>query len=203
MSVIVIEIEVMNFQEDQYYIEQIKQGNTAAFATLVEKHKSMVFTICVKIVKKPEDAEELAQDVFLKVYEKLDSFRGDARFSTWLYRIAYNAAISKTRKRRLEIEALDDFTISNYSVDEVKDEIQSIDAEEQQLLLNQAMETLSDDDYLIIKLFYLKELPVKEISTITELSQANIKVKLHRIRKKLYCSMKDSMKQTVENYLNL
>ncbi len=193
----------MNFQEDHFYIEKIKKGDTAAFAILVNKHKDMVFTICVKIVRKAEDAEELAQDVFMKVYEKLDTFRGDARFSTWLYRIAYNAAISKTRKRRLEVEALDDFTINNYSVDDVKEELQSIDKEEQQALLKTAMKTLSDDDYLIIKLFYLKELPVKDISEITGLSQANIKVKLHRIRKKIYCNMKDHMKQSEENYVNL
>lgn len=193
----------MNFQEDQHYIDKIKSGDTAAFATLVDKHKDMVFTICVKIVRKSEDAEELAQDVFMKIYDKLDTFRGDARFSTWLYRIAYNAAISKTRKRRLEVEALDDFTINNYSVDDVKEELQSVDKEEQQVLLNQAMESLSEDDYLIIKLFYLKELPVKDISDITGLSQANIKVKLHRIRKKMYCNMKDNMKQTDENSINL
>jgi RNA polymerase sigma-70 factor (ECF subfamily) len=192
----------MSFKEDNFYIERIKQGDTAAFATLVDKHKDMVFTICVKIVRKAEDAEELAQDVFLKIYEKLESFRGDARFSTWLYRIAYNAAISKTRKRRLEVEALDDFTINNYSVDDVKEELQTIDKEEQQVLLKKAMESLSDDDYLIIKLFYLKELPVKDISEITGLSQANIKVKLHRIRKKMYCNMKDSMQQS-ENLVNL
>lgn len=193
----------MNFQEDQHYIDKIKSGDTAAFATLVDKHKDMVFTICVKIVRKSEDAEELAQDVFMKIYDKLDTFRGDARFSTWLYRIAYNAAISKTRKRRLEVEALDDYTINNYSVDDVKEELQSVDKEEQQVLLKQAMESLSEDDYLIIKLFYLKELPVKDISDITGLSQANIKVKLHRIRKKMYCNMKDNMKQTEENLINL
>jgi RNA polymerase sigma-70 factor (ECF subfamily) len=163
----------------------------------------MVFTIIVKIVRKPEDAEEIAQDVFLKVYEKLESFRGDSKFSTWLYRIAYNAAISKTRKRRLEVEALDDFTINNYSVDDVKEELELIDAEEQQVFLKDAMEDLSDDDYLIVKLFYLEELSVKEISQINGLSQANVKVKLHRIRKKLYCSMKDSMEKKVETVVNL
>lgn len=193
----------MSFQEDNYYIERIKKGETAAFATLVDKHKDMVFTICVKIVRKSEDAEELAQDVFMKVYDKLDTFRGDARFSTWLYRIAYNAAISKTRKRRLEVEALDDFTINNYSVDDVKEELQSIDKEEQQVLLKKAMDKLSDDDYLVIKLFYLEELPVKDISDITGLSQANVKVKLHRIRKKMYCSMKENMKQSDNNLVNL
>jgi len=193
----------MSFKEDHYYIERIKKGDTAAFARLVEKHKDMVFTICVKIVRKPEDAEELAQDVFMKVFNKLDGFRGDARFSTWLYRIAYNAAISKTRKRRLEVEALDDFTINNYSVDHVKEELQSIDAEEQQKLLRSAMDSLSEDDYLIIKLFYLKELSVKDISEITRLSQANIKVKLYRIRKKMYCNMKKDMEQAEEKIVNL
>jgi RNA polymerase sigma-70 factor (ECF subfamily) len=193
----------MSFKEDHYYIERIKKGDTAAFARLVEKHKDMVFTICVKIVRKPEDAEELAQDVFMKVFDKLDGFRGDARFSTWLYRIAYNAAISKTRKRRLEVEALDDFTINNYSVDHVKDELQSIDAEEQQKLLKKAMDSLSEDDYLIIKLFYLKELSVKDISEVTGLSQANIKVKLYRIRKKMYCNMKKDMAQSEEKIVNL
>ncbi|NPD86450.1 sigma-70 family RNA polymerase sigma factor [Lentimicrobium sp. L6] len=193
----------MTFQEDHIYIEKIKKGDASAFASLVEKHKDMVFTIIVKIVKKSEDAEEIAQDVFLKVFEKLEGFRGDSRFSTWLYRIAYNAAISKTRKRRLEVEALDDFTISNYSVDEVKEELESIDAEEQQALLKEAMDSLSDDDYLIVKLFYLEESSVKDISTVTGLSQANVKVKLHRIRKKLYCSMKDSMEKVIDNIVNL
>jgi len=191
------------FQEDHFYINKIKQGDTSAFATLVNKHKDMVFTICVKIVKKPEDAEELAQDVFMKVYDKLDTFRGDARFSTWLYRIAYNAAISKTRKRRLEVEALDDFTINNYSIDDIKEELQTINSEEQQQILKSAMETLSEDDYLIIKLFYLKELAIKDISEITGLSQANIKVKLHRIRKKMYSQMKERMKTSENNLINL
>lgn len=193
----------MSFQEDQFYIEQIKKGNHAAFASIVEKHKDMVFTICVKIVRKPEDAEELAQDVFMKVFEKIGSFRGDARFSTWLYRIAYNAAISKTRKRRLEVEAINDFTINNYSIDDVKEDLDILGKEEQHALLKTAMDQLSEDDYLIIKLFYLKELPVMDISQITGLSEANVKVKLHRIRKKMYCQMHKQMKPSDKNYINL
>jgi RNA polymerase sigma-70 factor (ECF subfamily) len=194
----------MAFKEDHIYLERIKSGDQSAFASLVEKHKDMVFTIVVKIVKKPEDAEEIAQDVFLKVFDKLDSFRGDSKFSTWLYRIAYNAAISKTRKRRLEVEALDDFTINNYSLDEVKEELEVIDPEKQQKFLKEAMEQLSDDDYLIVKMFYLEEMSVKDISSVNGLSQANVKVKLHRIRKKLYCSMKEAMeKDVVEQIVNL
>ncbi len=193
----------MSFQEDQFYIEQIKKGNQAAFASIVEKHKDMVFTICVKIVRKPEDAEELAQDVFMKVFDKIASFRGDARFSTWLYRIAYNAAISKTRKRRLEVEAIDDFTINNYSVDDVKENLETLGKEEQHALLKMIMDQLPEDDYIIIKLFYLKALSIVDISQITGLSEANVKVKLHRIRKKMYCQMHKQMQPSDKNYKNL
>jgi RNA polymerase sigma-70 factor (ECF subfamily) len=101
------------------------------------------------------------------------------------------------------VEAIDDYTINNYSVDTIKEELQTIDKEEQQQLLKAAMETLSEDDYLIIKLFYLKELPVKDISDITRLSTANIKVKLHRIRKKMYCYMKEQMRLSDNNLINL
>ena len=98
-----------------------------------------------------------------------------------------------TRKRRLEVHALDDFVISNYSEDEARENLDLVDPEEQQKTLQNALQNLSDDDYLIINLFYLKELAVADISSITGLSSANVKVKLHRIRKKLYVQMQDEL----------
>lgn len=183
----------MAFKDDSFYIEEVLKGNTNAYAPLVEKHKDMVYTICYKIVRKAEEAEELAQDAFLKAFDKLDKFRGEAKFSTWLYRIAYNAAISMTRKRRLEVHALDDFVVANYSEDDARENLNAIDVEDQQKMLQAALTTLSDEDYLIVNLFYLKELPVLEISLITGLSAANVKVKLHRIRKKLYAQMQEEL----------
>lgn len=195
----------MAFKDDSFYIEEILKGNSSAYAPLVDKHKAMVYTICFKIVRKAEEAEELAQDTFLKAFDKLDKFRGDAKFSTWLYRIAYNAAISMTRKRRLEVHALDDFVISNYSEDDTRENLDSVDMEDQQKMLKIALQTLSDEDYLIINLFYLKEQPVNEISIITGLSAANVKVKLHRIRKKLYAKMQEELEKNNEvvNSINL
>jgi RNA polymerase sigma-70 factor (ECF subfamily) len=114
-----------------------------------------------------------------------------------------NAAISKTRKRRLEIEAIDDYTVNNYSIDSIKEDLETIDKEEQQKLLNKIIKQLSDDDYLIIKLFYLKELPVADISQITGLSEANVKVKLHRIRKKMYHQMQIEIQHFDKNSINL
>lgn len=183
----------MAFKDDSFYIEEVLKGNTTAYAPLIEKHKTMVYTICFKIVRKAEEAEELAQDTFLKAFEKLDKFRGEAKFSTWLYRIAYNAAISMTRKRRLEVHALDDFVMANYTEDDARENLDTIEPDEQQKMLQSALNTLSDDDYLIINLFYLKETPVNDISAITGLSAANVKVKLHRIRKKLYAQMHQEM----------
>jgi RNA polymerase sigma-70 factor (ECF subfamily) len=193
----------MAFKDDSFYIEEVLKGNSGAYAPLVEKHKGMVYTICFKIVRKAEEAEELAQDTFLKAFDKLDKFRGDAKFSTWLYRIAYNAAISMTRKRRLEVHALDDFVISNYSEDDAHENLDIVDAEDQQKMLQIALSTLSDDDYLIINLFYLKELPVNDISSITGLSAANVKVKLHRIRKKLYTKMQEELVKSEDIVNNL
>ncbi|MCD6179743.1 MAG: sigma-70 family RNA polymerase sigma factor [Bacteroidales bacterium] len=193
----------MAFKDDSFYIEEVLKGNSSAYAPLVEKHKGMVYTICFRIVRKAEEAEELAQDTFLKAFDKLDKFRGDAKFSTWLYRIAYNAAISMTRKRRLEVHALDDFVISNYSEDDIREDLDAVDAEEQQKMLQTALRTLSDDDYLIINLFYLKELSVNDISSITGLSAANVKVKLHRIRKKLYVKMQEDLVKNEEIVNNL
>lgn len=183
----------MAFKEDSFYIEEVLKGNSKAYAPLVEKHKAMVYTICYKIVRKSEEAEEIAQDTFLKAFDKLNSFRSEAKFSTWLYRIAYNAAISMTRKRRLEVHALDDFVITNYSEDDARENLDVIDLEDQQKMLQTALETLSNDDFLIINLFYMKEMPVNDISSITGLSAANVKVKLHRIRKKLYLTMQEEL----------
>lgn len=193
----------MAFKDDSFYIEEVLKGNSSAYAPLVEKYKSMVYTICFKIVRKSEEAEELAQDTFLKAFDKLDKFRGEAKFSTWLYRIAYNAAISMTRKRRLEVHALDDFVISNYSEDDARENLDVVEHEEQERMLQTALRTLSDDDFLIINLFYLKEMPVNEISSITGLSAANVKVKLHRIRKKLYARMQEELVKSEDIVNNL
>ena len=109
----------MKFETDIFYLQQINSGNARAYAFLVEKHKDMVFSIALKILHSREDAEEVAQDAFVKAYQSLSGFKNEAKFSTWLYRIVYNSAISKVRKKKLELSPLDDTTINNYSEDSV------------------------------------------------------------------------------------
>jgi RNA polymerase sigma factor (sigma-70 family) len=83
---------------DEEIIQQVLHGNTAAFAVLVQRYQSLVFTIALRIVARREEAEETAQDVFMRVYNNLANFKGDARFSSWLYRIAHNTALNKLKR---------------------------------------------------------------------------------------------------------
>ncbi|MEN8225449.1 MAG: sigma-70 family RNA polymerase sigma factor [Bacteroidota bacterium] len=187
----------MKFREDQYYIEKVLNGNIAAYRQLVEKHQDFVFTIVRKIVNSPEEAEEVAQDIFVKAYKKLPDFHGKAKFSTWLYRIAYNTAISHTRKRKVEFLSAEDHMIEKYSEDEILQGIQGLSSKEQKSLINNAMATLPKTDSLIITLFYFHEKGLEEIGEIVGMTQNNVKVKLHRIRKRLLIEMNDILGKDV------
>ena len=176
----------MKYRNDIYYIDKVLNNEVSAYSTLVDKHKDMVFTVALRIVRSREDAEEIAQDVFIKAYQSLKSFKKESKFSTWLYRIVYNTAISKTRKRHLNTTNLDYDVVENYSIDEIVEDVNSLDHDEQKIIINKVLEKLNPEERTLISLFYFKENSTEEISEIMSLSQANVKVKLHRIRKRLY-----------------
>ena len=183
----------MKFENDIFYLQQIIAGNARAYAFLVEKHKEMVFSIALKILHNREDAEEVAQDAFVKAYQSLSGFKNEAKFSTWLYRIVYNSAISKVRKKKLELSPLDDSTINNYSDDTMDSNFFLVEEPDQFELLQKALQSLPEDENVIVSLFYQNDNSIEDISAITGLTVANVKVKLHRIRKKLYIEMQKLM----------
>ncbi|MCX6244578.1 MAG: sigma-70 family RNA polymerase sigma factor [Bacteroidetes bacterium] len=183
----------MKLQDDSEIIERVLNGDVSAYAALVQKHKNLVFSIVLKVVNNREDAEEIAQDTFLKAYQSLKTFERKSKFSTWLYRIAYNSAISKTRKKRLEMVAIEESVITNYSPDEVSRNMDELEENDRQVILEKALQRLPEEDNLLITLFYKGENSVDNISEITGLSVSNVKVRLHRIRKKLYEEMQGLM----------
>jgi len=185
----------MKFLEDSHYIERVINGDVSAYSSLVEKHKNLVFSIAVKILNNREDAEEIAQDTFLKAYASLKSFEKKSKFSTWLYRIAYNGAISRKRKKKMDVVEIDDHIMFNYSIDEISSNVHQIHESEQVQLIDKALKILPEDDNLLITLFYKSEHSIEDISYITGLTQSNVKVKLHRIRKKLYESIQEMVKK--------
>ena len=191
----------MKYLEDNHYIDRVLSGDIAAYATLVSKHKNLVFSIALKILNNREDAEEVAQDCFLKVFQALKTFEKKSKFSTWLYRIVYNASISKTRKKKLELVPMDNYVIDNYTEDDVAKGIDEIDPETQKVMIERAMSRLSEDDNLLITLFYKGENSIEDISNITGLSMSNVKVRLHRIRKKLHDELAVMMDKAI-NHLN-
>jgi len=176
----------MEFQSDAYYIEQVLNGTKNAFAHLVEKHKHMVFTVALRIVRNREDAEEIAQDAFIKAFQSLETFKQESKFSTWLYKIAYNAAISKTRKKKLEMAPIEVNVVENYTLDEIFENLERLEDNEQKRIISRLFESLNPDESTLITLYYYENIQTEEIAEITGLTQSNVKVKLHRIRQKMH-----------------
>lgn len=179
---------------ESHIIDEILNGRTFRYEYFVETYSRQVFASIVRIIDNPEEAEELTQDVFMRAFEKLSSFNGKSAFSTWLYRITYNTAISAARRTVMREESLIDdrqlTLISDSAVDEVLDD----DSEERIEMLNDAIARLSADERALVNMFYMEEQSVNDIAYITGMSVANVKTKLHRVRKKLYLLMTDSKK---------
>lgn len=176
----------MKFRSDEHYIQQVLEGDGKAFAQLVDKHKQMVFTVALRILRNREDAEEIAQDVFVKAYQSLSGFKRESKFSTWLYKITYNASISKTRKKKLETAPIEVNVVENYTLDEVFENLNKLEMTEQKQIIKKLMETLNPEESTLITLYYFQQVQTEEIAEITNLSQSNVKVKLHRIRQKMH-----------------
>jgi len=183
-------------QDDNFYIDKVLKNDLNAYSVLVDRHKDMVYSIAVKILKNEEDAEELAQDVFVKAYQSLKFFKRESKFSTWLYRIVYNSAISKTRKKQYKTADLDYSIVENYSADEIKEDVERLSDEEQKKIVNTILEKLNPEESILITLFYFDEKTTKDISIITGLSQSNVKVRLHRLRKRLLIEVQSQIKKS-------
>jgi len=170
---------------DRYYIDLVLSGKKEAFASIVERHKDNVFNLALKICGNNEDAEEIAQDSFVKVFRSLRSFKGNSRFTTWLYRIVYNTSITFVRKNKLGILRIDDFPAD--SADFLRSNISEDEAEIEyrRILLAYAIQKLDHEDRAIITMHYYQDLSHTEICSITGISRSNIKVRLFRARKKM------------------
>ncbi len=184
--------------DENSLIKQVLSGNTAAFASIIDRHKDGVFSLAIRLLGNREDAEEITQDVFLKIYNSLGSFKQSSKLSTWIYRIAYNAAISKLRsvgKYKNEV------AVEDYSVAETCDLVgvlEPLKREEQKHFLAKALQQLKAEERLLVEFFYLEEMKVEEIVEVTGESKANIKVKLHRVRKKMHQILVEELNSEVQ-----
>src|SRR5450759_3951572 len=187
----------MNKTEDLYYIEAVRKGNVQAFSYLVEKYQKLVYTLALKLLKRPEDAEEMAQDTFVKAFQKLDTYEGKSKFSTWLYSITYNACISELRKRRIKFSSLEDQRFSDQDEMKMYDYFSETKKEDQERYLTLALGKLPEDDQVLVTLYYYESQSMDEISIITGLGVSNIKVKIHRARKRMYAILHEMLHEEI------
>ena len=185
---------------DTDIIQQVLQGNQNAYATLVNRYQGYVFTIVLRYVKAREDAEEVAQDVFVKAYRSLADFKGASKFSTWLYTITTTSCITFLRKKKLEVHSLD-----NERVFAVADNVDSgmsanqIEQKSKVTMVNEAIKLLSPDDAQIITLFYKGEQSLEEIAQVLGKEVNAVKVQLHRARTRLKEKMQKHFSHEVKD----
>ncbi|MDR2473429.1 MAG: sigma-70 family RNA polymerase sigma factor [Tannerella sp.] len=170
---------------DNDYIRKILAGDTDCFAPLLERYSKQVFALAVRIVGNRLDAEEVTQDVFLKAFRSLSKFRGESSFSTWLYRIAYNVAVSTVRKQAIDILSIDESVCDNIP-DEITDDDNAIVTDARINSLNCALDKLPPSDKAMLQMFYHDEKSMEDIAVIMQMTVTNVKTRIFRLRKKLY-----------------
>ena len=186
---------------DQVYINKILNGDTNAFTVLVDGYKDLVFTLALRMVKNREEAEEVSQDTFIKVYKSLNRFKGDSKFSTWIYRVAYNTCLDRLKKNKRQeyTVAIDEYT--EHQVKTLENALDALEEQEKQLAIKKCLEMLPSEDSFILTLYYFEELSLDEISKITDSNPNNVKVKLFRSRKKLATILKQHLEpEIIESY---
>lgn len=180
-------------QQDEFVlIDRILAGDKQAYAVLVDRYKSYAFTIAFKILDNRAEAEEAAQDSFIKAFHYLKGFNRKAKFSTWLYRIVFNTAISYKRKDRQVFQSIEN-SIVEYSEQADKD----MEREDKQVFVAQAMDKLNEADKLAIQLFYIQEFSLDEVAELMGQPTNTIKVRIHRARQRLADELTKLLKQEV------
>lgn len=175
----------MEYKGDIANIEQVLSGNQGAFAYIVDHHKDKAFNLAFRICGNREDAEEIAQDSFLKAFRSLNGFKMKSSFATWFYRIVYNTSISYVRVRKKGILSLEDFPAD--ATDFIGDNSSEDNAEKEyrNALIGFALQKINEEERGLITLYYYEEMNTDEISDITGISKSNIKVRLFRARQKM------------------
>ena len=176
----------MTGAEEQLLLESIRNGDDRGFEKLVKEHTSKVISLAWRLVGNREEAEDLAQEAFLRLHRSLPSFRGDSRISTWLYRTTTRLAIDHLRRERLkrklfffrpDNEAIDPVELASNPLDDPAREYQGQEAMQS---LRKSLAKLSPRQQVIFTLRHYEGLPLKEIAEYLELETGTVKAHLHR-----------------------
>jgi RNA polymerase sigma factor (sigma-70 family) len=188
----------MKIREEQYHIDRVKGGDREAFSWIVDRYKNMVYTVCLRMLTDVDDARDAAQEVFIKAYRSIKGFQERSKFSTWLYRIAYNQCISVIRRNVKMIDLVDEDPGEGEDDGDLSG-LEILSREERSRYLRAAIDALPETDAVVITLFYYDELSLEEIAEVTGLSGSNIRIRLHRSRKKMYQVLSKQLKSELNS----
>jgi RNA polymerase sigma-70 factor (ECF subfamily) len=189
-----------NKQEDRL-LERAIFGERAGLEYLVNKYRDLAYAVAIKIVLNKEDAEEVVQDSFMKAFASLRKFKRASKFSTWLYRIVYNTALTKIGSRRIEIVDLSDQYEAGGGVVIENQQFELLKNEEQKKYIELALRNLAKEDYLIISLHYIGEKSIMEICEILDMKKSAVKMRLLRGRQQLHIELKRLLNTEIKNLL--
>jgi RNA polymerase sigma factor (sigma-70 family) len=168
---------------DDIFIQKILAGDSEEFRHLITTYKDMAYSIAMSVIKNEFYAEEILQVSFLKAFDNLATLKGASKFSTWFYRIVINESFKYSKKHKTEFV---DFVETTPEIsEEINNAILNLKLDDQKYFINEALKQISSKESLVLRLFYLDENSIEEISDITGWSSSNIKVILHRARTNL------------------
>ena len=186
---------------DHILINQIVEGDTNAFAILVDRYKDLVFTLALRMLKNREEAEEVAQDTFIKTYKPIETFKGDSKFSTWIYRVAYNTCLDRIKKNRKHLNDVEINEFTAHEVVTIDNALDNMEIKEREEAIQRCIDELPSEESFLLTLYYFDDLSLDEISKIVGITANSIKVKLFRSRKKLATILKSQLEpETIEYY---
>ena len=167
----------------------------AEYAHFVKLYSQQVLDFTVRMVSSRADAEELAQNAFVKAYRALERFEGKASFLTWISRIAYNESINHLKRRKIRLIDIDEASIAD---DDIADDELSTGNEERIRLMENALDNLPPDERMLVHLYYYEDKPLQEIAYVMDAESNALAVRLHRIRKKLLIMIKEKEYERIE-----
>ncbi len=175
----------MESKADEYYIREILKGDSGSFSQLVEKYQHLAYSLSLKILKHRENAEDSAQESFIKAYHSLRFFNGKSSFRTWFFRIVYNTAIIKLRSVKKAELKIEDIKISDAEISGTETALSQFNTEDRQKYLKSGLEKLEPEEKALLTMYYYDDFSMDEISKVTGLTVSNVKVKIYRSRKRL------------------
>ncbi|NNE27240.1 MAG: RNA polymerase sigma factor [Saprospiraceae bacterium] len=175
----------MNSEQEKVWIEKSKKGDLRAYGMLVQQYQDMVFNLCLRLLNNQHDAEDLSQEILIKLFKVIHKYEAKAPFAVWIYRVAYNEGLNKIRSIKRKGHTVSIEENDNHDWIQTKNVLESMTLKEQKNKILAVINALKKDDRFIVMAYYYDDVPLKEIASIMSLSESNVKIKLHRLRKLL------------------